>query len=143
MKNLLVLTVALAEAANFEALKSAVAEKPNEAAADLVTLFSENAELNEAFSALKKDHEALAKVNAELTEQLEALPAPQPAIAVEEQKPKVSDKTFTHKNIEYGFVYPQLRLAGAIITADDVLNSTDLKKNLVEMKSGFIHPVKK
>lgn len=115
--------------ANFDALKNEF---------DLLPDISKSyKELEEGFDALKKEHEALAKINAELTEQLEALPPPEN----EKQKPALSDKTFTHEKQTYGFAYPQLKLDGSVITADDVVNSKDLQKKLVEMKSGFIKAV--
>lgn len=124
-------------AAGIDEISKAIASNSGVAAGDILLIVAENKDLQEGFDALKKEHEALAKVNAELKEQLEALPAPQN----EKQKPALSDKTFTHEKQTYGFAYPQLKLDGSVITADDVVNSKDLQKKLVEMKSGFIKAV--
>lgn len=134
MNKLILVTTALLAAENFEALKAAVVEKPEDAAADLLTLSKENENLNAAFDALKKEHESIAKVNKELEKQIAALPAAETVV----EKPTVSDKTFTVEKKTYGFVYPQLKLEGTVITAADVLADVKLQKKLIEMGSGFI-----
>lgn len=134
MRKLILVTTALLAAEHFEMLKAAVAEKPADAAADLLTLSKENEDLNAAFDALKKEHESIAKVNKELEEQIKALPAAETVV----EKPTVSDKTFTVEKKTYGFVYPQLKLEGTVITAADVLADVKLQKKLIEMGSGFI-----
>lgn len=134
MNKLILVTTALLAAENFEALKATVVGKPEDAAADLLTLAKENEDLNAAFDALKKEHESLAKVNQELEAQIAALPG---SVTVAE-KPTVSDKTFTVEKKTYGFAYPQLKLEGTVITAADVLADVKLQKKLVEMGSGFI-----
>lgn len=134
MAELILLTAELLAEKNFQMIQEAVAANPQNAAADLEALAQENGYLNEVFDALKKEHEALAKINAELQAQIEA----GPGAAVVVAKPTLSDKTFTHNKKEYGFVYPQLRFEGAIITADDVVKDKKLQEKLVEMESGFI-----
>lgn len=134
MAKLILITAALLEAGAFDQLEKAIAENARDAAADVVLLVQENAELQEGFDALKLEHEALAKINAELQAQIEA----GPGAAVVVAKPTLSDKTFTHNKKEYGFAYPQLRFEGAIITADDVVKDKKLQEKLVEMESGFI-----
>ena len=134
MTQLRLVTVELLDDQSFDTLTKAIAEKPELAAQDLVSLMQENAELQEGFDALKLEHEALAKINAELQAQIET----GTVAAVVVAKPTLSDKTFTHNKKEYGFVYPQLRFEGAIITADDVVKDKKLQEKLVEMESGFI-----
>lgn len=134
MAKLILITAALLEAGAFDQLEKAIAENARDAAADVVLLVQENAELQEGFDALKLEHEALAKINAELQAQIET----GTVAAVVVAKPTLSDKTFTHNKKEYGFVYPQLRFEGAIITADDVVKDKKLQEKLVEMESGFI-----
>jgi len=134
MAKLILITAALLEAGAFDQLEKAIAENARDAAADVVLLVQENAELQEGFDALKLEHEALGKINAELQAQIEA----GPGAAVVVAKPTLSDKTFTHNKKEYGFAYPQLRFEGAIITADDVVKDKKLQEKLVEMESGFI-----
>lgn len=134
MAQLRLVTVELLDDQSFDTLTKAIAEKPELAAQDLVSLMQENKELQEGFDALKLEHEALAKINAELQAQIEA----GPSAAVVVAKPTLSDKTFTQNKKEYGFAYPQLRFEGAIITADDVVKDKKLQEKLVEMESGFI-----
>lgn len=134
MAKLILITAALLEAGAFDQLEKAIAENARDAAADVVLLVQENADLQAGFDALKLEHEALAKINAELQAQIEA----GPGASVEVSKPTLSDKTFTHNKKEYGFAYPQLRFEGAIITADDVVKDKKLQEKLVEMESGFI-----
>lgn len=115
-------------AAGVEELTKAIAADPASAAADILIVVAENKELQEGF-------DALTKINAELNEQIEAAPA---QAEVEVVKPKLSDKTFTVDKTKYGFAFPAVNLEGTIITNEDVLNSKELQKKLVEMESGFI-----
>lgn len=147
MAELKILTVAVI-GAGAEGIASAIAANLEAAANDILYIVTEKSnlqanfdsltemfgELEEGFDALKLEHEALAKINAELQAQIEA----GPVAAVVVAKPTLSDKTFTHNKKEYGFVYPQLRFEGAIITADDVVKDKKLQEKLVEMESGFI-----
>lgn len=134
MAQLRLVSVELLDDKSFDTLTKAIAKNPELAAQDVVYLMQENKQLHEGFDALKLEHEALAKINAELQAQIEA----GPGAAVVVAKPTLSDKTFTHNKKEYGFVYPQLRFEGAIITADDVVKDKKLQEKLVEMESGFI-----
>lgn len=132
MAKLLLITAALLAADGFEALQKAVAENPNNAAADLVTLAKQQDELVEAMDALKK-------INAELAEQIQSVaPADEDAPA---PKPTISDKTFTVDKTKYKFCFAALNLEGTVITNEDVLSDKDLQKKLVDMQSGFIEAV--
>lgn len=135
MSELKILTVAVigAGADGIVAALAAAADL-NAVAADILYIVTEHNELQAGFDALKLEHEALAKINAELQAQIEAGPGAAEVVA----KPTLSDKTFTHNKKEYGFVYPQLRFEGAIITAEDVVKDKKLQEKLVEMESGFI-----
>jgi hypothetical protein len=131
MAKFLLITAALLAADGFEALQKAVAEKPNDAAADLVTLAQQQDELLDAMDALKK-------INAELAEQIQSAPADEDAPA---PKPTISDKTFTVDKTKYRFCFAVLNLEGTVITNEDVLSDKDLQKKLVDMQSGFIEAV--
>lgn len=133
MAELKILTIAVI-GSGVDGLVAAIAADAHAAAHDILLIVAENKELQEGFDALKLDHEALAKINAELQAQIEA----GPGAAVVVAKPTLSDKTFTHNKKEYGFAYPQLRFEGAIITAEDVVKDKKLQEKLVEMESGFI-----
>lgn len=141
MNKLILVTTALLAAENFEALKATVVGKPEDAAADLLTLAKENEDLRTdlenltaSFSQLQVEAQAVVSINQELEAQIAALPG---SVTVAE-KPTVSDKTFTVEKKTYGFAYPQLKLEGTVITAADVLADVKLQKKLVEMGSGFI-----
>jgi hypothetical protein len=144
-KVLLLLTTALLSAEGFVDLQKAVSEKPNDAAADLVTLSNELAEKEQAIVEQgavisEKDEaiDALKKINAELAEQIQSLSPVEDTPVV---TPKLSDETFTVNKVKYGFCFPALNLAGVLITNEDVLADKELQKKLVEMESGFIKAV--
>jgi hypothetical protein len=131
MAKFLLITAALLAADSFDALQKAVADKPNDAAADLVTLSNELVWKDDAIDALRK-------INAELSEQIQSAPADEEAPAA---KPTISEKTFTVDKTKYKFCFAALNLEGTVITNEDVLSDKDLQKKLVEMQSGFIEAV--
>lgn len=131
MAKLLLITAALLAADGLVALQKAVAENPNDAAADLVTISNELGEQVQAVDALKK-------INAELAEQIASL-SPEEDTPV--AKPTLSDKTFSINKVKYGFAFPALNLEGTVITNEDVLADKELQQKLVDMESGFIKVV--
>jgi hypothetical protein len=162
MAELKILNVALI-GAGAEGIAAAIAADPNAAAADILFIVADKQqlqanydalknefdllpdlsksykELEEGFDALKLEHEALAKINAEL----QAVITDAPAVAEIEapKKPELSKKTFTVDKVKYGFAFAAINLDGTVITNEDVLNSPELQKQLVEMGSGFIKSV--
>lgn len=138
MAELKILTVAVI-GSGVEGIAAAIAADLHAAAADILLVIQDNKELQEGFDALKLEHEALAKINAEL----QAAITDAPAVAEIEapKKPELSKKTFTVDKVKYGFVFPAIKLDGTVITNEDVLNSPELQKQLVEMGSGFIQSV--
>lgn len=123
-----ILTAALlAEGA--DALTKAIAENPAAAANDILQLKADDND------ALQKENEQLKELIENLTAELEKL---SPTAPVEAKKAELSKLTFKVGTKQYGFVYPQIKLDGAIITNDDVLASKELQEKLVKMGSGFI-----
>jgi len=93
-------------------------------------------ELQKSNEELKAENANLLKANEALTLEVEKLSsAPQSATPAPAQ---LSKATFKLGADEYGFAYPAVMHNGEKITADHVLASEDLQKELVEIQSGFL-----